>query len=60
MLAQASTVREAIDVIDAGMKSSLAGYEIAGVTATALVDIFPFSPESKVTRAVTLESTEQE
>ncbi|MDR0758037.1 MAG: DUF4494 domain-containing protein [Tannerella sp.] len=60
MLAQATTVREALDVVDTGMKGSLAGYEIASVTETALVDVFPFSPETKETRAVTLESAEQE
>ncbi|MDR1407073.1 MAG: DUF4494 domain-containing protein [Tannerella sp.] len=60
MMAQASTLREAIDVVDAGMKGSLAGYEITSVVETALVDVFPFSPETKVTRAVTPESTAQE
>ncbi|MDR2120612.1 MAG: DUF4494 domain-containing protein [Tannerella sp.] len=59
MLAQASNVREALDVIDTGMKGSLAGYEVTSVTATALVDIFPFSPETKVTRAITPEPAEQ-
>ncbi|MDR1330722.1 MAG: DUF4494 domain-containing protein [Tannerella sp.] len=60
MLAQASTLREAIDVVDAGMKGSLAGYDVTSVTETALVDVFPFSPESKATRAVTPEPAEEE
>jgi hypothetical protein len=42
MLAQASTIHEAIEVIDGGMKDSMADYEIASVVETALIDVFPF------------------
>lgn len=42
MLAQASTVKEAIDVLEEGMKGTLADYEIASVTETQLIDVFPF------------------
>ena len=48
MLAQASTVREAIDVLEEGMKGTMADYIIASVTETLLIDVFPFSPETKV------------
>jgi lipase chaperone LimK len=42
MLAQASTIHEAIKVIDEGMNGTLADYEIASVLETALFDTFPF------------------
>ena len=42
MLAQASTIHEAITVIDTGMKGTLADYVIAAVTETALMYVFPF------------------
>jgi hypothetical protein len=47
MLAQASTIHEAIKVIDEGMNGSLADYEIASVIETALIEIFPFKLEAK-------------
>jgi hypothetical protein len=47
MLAQASTVREAIDVVEEGMKGTMADYVIASVTETLLVDVFPFSAGTK-------------
>ena len=48
MLAQASSVREAIDVVDEGMKGTMSDYVIASVTETPLIDVFPFSAEAKV------------
>jgi len=47
MLAQASDIKEAIAVLENGMKGTLADYAIASVSETQLVDVFPFSPESK-------------
>ena len=47
MLAQASTVREAVDIVDEGMKGTMADYVIASVTETLLIDVFPFSTETK-------------
>lgn len=51
MLAQASTLKEAINVLEDGMKGTLADYTIASVTETALMDVFPFDanriPEEK-------------
>ena len=55
MLAQASTVREAIDVVEEGMKGTLLDYVIASVTETPLIDVFPFSAETKVKQSVTPE-----
>ena len=42
MLAQASTLKEAIEVLDEGMKGTLADYTIASVAETQLMDVFPF------------------
>ena len=50
MLAQASTIHEAIKVIDEGMKGSMADYVIAAVTETALMNVFPFVAEIKTTK----------
>jgi hypothetical protein len=46
MLAQASTIHDAIGVIDTGMKGTMADYMIASVTETALVDVFPFTADA--------------
>ncbi|MDR0573938.1 MAG: DUF4494 domain-containing protein [Tannerella sp.] len=50
MLAQASTIHDAISVIDAGMKGTMADYVIASVIETALMDIFPFVAEVKTVK----------
>lgn len=42
MLAQASNLKEAIAVLEDGMKGALADYTIASVTETQIMDIFPF------------------
>ena len=42
MLAQASDLKEAIAVLDEGMKGTLADYTIASVAETQLLDVFPF------------------
>ena len=42
MLAQATTLKEAIAVLEDGMKGTLADYTIASVTETQLMDVFPF------------------
>ena len=46
MLAQASTLKEAIAVLEEGMKGTLSDYTIASVTETQLMDVFPFDPNS--------------
>ena len=45
MYAQASTLKEAVDVIDKGMKGTLADYEIASVAETDVMDIFKYQAE---------------
>lgn len=46
MLAQAATLKEAISVLEEGMKGTLSDYTIASVTETALMDVFPFDADS--------------
>ena len=45
MLAQASTLKEAITVLEEGMKGTLADYTIASVAETQIMDVFPFNAE---------------
>lgn len=45
MLTQASTLKEAIGVLEEGMKGTMADYTIASVTETAIMDVFPFSAD---------------
>lgn len=42
MLAQASNLKEAIAVLEDGMKGTMADYTIASVAETQLMDVFPF------------------
>lgn len=44
MLAQASNLKDAIAVLEDGMKGTLADYTIASVTETQLMDVFPLTP----------------
>ncbi len=45
MLAQASDIKEAIAVLEEGMKGSMADYVMASVTETLIMDVFPFAPK---------------
>ncbi|WP_080904100.1 DUF4494 domain-containing protein [Parabacteroides sp. Marseille-P3160] len=56
MLAQASDLKDAIQVLEEGMKGTLADYVIASVTETALMDVFPFTAESSKTEEVKVAS----
>ena len=60
MLAQASSVREALDRIDEGMKGSMADYEVAAITESPLVDVFPFSEGAKARQGETPTAKEDE
>ncbi|MDL2254986.1 DUF4494 domain-containing protein [Parabacteroides sp. OttesenSCG-928-K15] len=42
MLAQASTLKDAVKVFDEGMNGTMADYEIVSVKETQIMDIFPF------------------
>ena len=45
MLAQASDLEDAIAVVKEGMKGTMSDYEIASVTETMIMDVFPFAAE---------------
>jgi len=47
MLAQASDIKEAIAVLENGMKGSMADYVIASISETQIMDVFPFSTKPK-------------
>ena len=47
MISQASNLKEAIAVLEEGMKGTMADYTIASVTETSIMDIYPFEPESE-------------
>jgi len=47
MLVQASDIMEAITVLEGGMKGTMSDYEIASVSETMIMDIFPFSTEKE-------------
>ena len=46
MLVQASDLKDAINVFEEGMRGTLADYQIAMVTETQLMDVFPFDPSA--------------
>jgi len=43
MLIQALNIHQAIENLDKGMKGTMADYEIASITETMLMDIFPYA-----------------
>ena len=45
MLAQASDIKDAIAILEEGMKGTMSDYEIASVSDTSIMDVFPFSAE---------------
>ena len=47
MMAQAADIKEAIAIIEEGMKGSMADYVIASVAETMLMDVFPFSADKE-------------
>lgn len=44
MLAQASDLKEAVAVLEEGMKGTMADYVIASVSETMIMDVFPYEP----------------
>lgn len=42
MFAQASTLNEAVEVVEKGMKGTMADYEIASVVETSVLDVFEY------------------
>lgn len=47
MLSQASGLKDAIAVLEEGMKGTMADYSITAVTETTLMDIFPYTPQKQ-------------
>ena len=49
ILVQASDLRDAVKRLDEGMKGTMADYEIASVSDTSILDVFPFKagPDDK-------------
>ena len=46
MLAQACTLKEALGVLEEGMKGTLSDYTVASIAETMLMDVFPFDADS--------------
>lgn len=49
MLVQACDLRDAIRRLDEGMKGSMADYLIVSVSETAIMDVFPYTPDPETT-----------
>ena len=48
VLVQAADLRDAVKKLDEGMKGTMADYQIASVSETAIMDVFPYvQPEEK-------------
>ena len=47
VLVQASELREAVDIIDEEMKKTMIDYSIAGVTETAIMDVFTYKTKNE-------------
>lgn len=47
MMVQASSVKEAWDGLQEGMKGSLADYEVASITETTIMDVYPYDAEQR-------------
>ncbi len=47
MLAQASDIDEALRVVKKGMEGTMADYAIASLVETTIMDVFPYSDDSK-------------
>lgn len=45
ILTQAADLRDAVKKLDEGMKGTMADYQIASVSETAILDVYPYSAE---------------
>ena len=50
MLVQASTLNEAIEIIETEMEKSMVDYTIASAAETAIMDVYPYSAEVQNTK----------
>ena len=53
MLVQASTLKEAIEIIETEMEKSMVDYTIASAAETAIMDVYPYSAEVQNTKEQT-------
>ncbi|GHT24235.1 hypothetical protein AGMMS4957_16920 [Bacteroidia bacterium] len=51
MLAQANDLKEAVAILEEGMKGGMTDYVIASVTETMIMDVFPFTADEKGTQS---------
>ena len=47
ILVQAADLRDAVKKLDDGMKGTMADYQIASVSETAIMDVYPYIPEEE-------------
>ena len=47
MLVQADSVKDAWDVLEAGMKGAMSDYEVAGINETAILDVYKYKIEEE-------------
>ena len=47
MLVQANSVKDAWDVLEEGMKGTMADYEVAGINETAILDVYKYKVEEE-------------
>ena len=59
MLAQASTLKEALEVVEKGMEGTMADYIIDSLSETMIMDVFPYEATEK-TKIETLKEKEGE
>jgi len=47
MLVQADSVKDSWDVLEVGLKGTMADYEVAGIVETMILDVYPFKVEEE-------------
>ena len=47
MLVQADSVKDTLDVLEAGMKGTMADYEVAGINETMILDVYKYKVEEE-------------
>ena len=52
VLVQAADLRDAVKKLDEGMKGTMADYQIASVSETAIMDVYPYSNEESITDTI--------
>lgn len=56
MLAQACDIKEALAVVEKGMGGTLSDFSIASLAESPLMDVFPYSAETKQVRSTFIET----